>query len=59
MKLKDTIGTVISHNAHVSLNMKDKNEQWFSPSVYPGMVHAISKKWHKYKFYPITDVVDK
>ena len=29
MKLKDTIDTVISHNAHVSLDMKDKNEPWF------------------------------
>ena len=35
MKLKDTINTVISHNAHVSLDIKDKNEPWFSPSVYP------------------------
>ena len=59
MKLKDTINTVISHNAHVSFDMKDKNEPWFLPSVYPGMVHAISEKWHKYEFYPITDVVDK
>ena len=59
MKLKDTIGMVISHNTHVSLNMKDKNEPWFLPSVYPGIVHAISEEWHKYKFYPIIDVVDK
>ena len=59
MKLKDTIDTVISHNAHVSLDMKDKNEPWFLPSVYHGMVHAISEKWHKYEFYSITDVVDK
>ena len=59
MKLKDTIDTVVSHNAYVSLDMKDKNEPWFSPSVYPGMVHAISEKWHKYEFYPITDVIDK
>lgn len=59
MKLKDTIDMVISHNAHVSLGMKDKNEPWFLPSVYHGMMHAISEKWHKYEFYPITDVVDK
>ena len=59
MKLKDTIDTVISYNAHVSLDMKDKNEPWFSPSVCPGMMHAISEEWHKYEFYPITDVVDK
>lgn len=59
MKLKDTIDTVISHNTHVSLDMKDKNKSWFSPSVYPRMVHVISEKWHKYEFYPITDVVDK
>lgn len=59
MKLKDTIDMVISHNAHISLDMKDKNELQFSPSVYPGMVHAISEEWHKYEFYPITDVVDK
>ena len=59
MKLKDTIDTVISYNAHVSLDMKDKNEQWFSTSVCPGMVYAISEEWHKYEFYPITDVVDK
>ena len=39
--------------------MKDKNEPWFSPSVYPEMVHAISEEWHKYEFYPITDVVNK
>ena len=48
MKLKDTINTVISHNAHVSLDIKDKNEPWFSSSVYPRMVHAIFEKWHKY-----------
>ena len=42
MKLKNTIDTVISHNAHVSLDMKDKNELWFLPGVYPIMVHAIS-----------------
>lgn len=48
MKLKDTINTVISHNAHVSLDIKDKNEPWFSPSVYHRMVHAIFEKWHKY-----------
>ena len=48
MKLKDTINTVISHNAHVLLDIKDKNEPWFSPSVYPRMVHAIFEKWHKY-----------
>ena len=59
MKLKDTIDTVISHNAYVSLDMKDKNEPWFLPNIYPGMVHAISEKWHKYEFYPITDVVYK
>lgn len=59
MKLKDTINTVISHNAHVSLDMKDKNEPWFLPSVYPRIVHAISEKWHKYEFYPITDIIDK
>lgn len=59
MKLKDTINTVISHNAHVSLDIKDKNEPWFSSSVYPGMVHAIFEKWHKYEFYPITDIIDK
>ena len=59
MKLKDTIDTVISHNAYVSLDIKDKNEPWFLPSVYPRTVHAISEKWHKYEFYPITDVVDK
>lgn len=59
MKLKDTINTVISHNAHVSLDMKDKNKPWFLPSVYLGMVHAISKEWHKYKFCLIADVVDK
>ena len=41
------------------LDIKDKNEPWFSPSVYPGMVHAISEKWHKYEFYPITDIIDK
>ena len=41
MKLKDTINTVISYNAHVSLDMKDKNKTWFSPSIYPVMVHAI------------------
>lgn len=23
------------------------------------MIHAISEKWHKYEFYPITDIVDK
>ena len=44
MKLKDTIDMVISHNAHVSLDMKNKNELWFLPSVYPRMVHAISKE---------------
>ena len=44
MKLKDTIDTVISHNAHVLLDMKDKNEPWFSPSVYPGMMHTISEE---------------
>lgn len=59
MKLKDTINTVISHNAHVSLDMKDKNKPRFLPSVYPGMVHAISEKWNKYEFYPITDIIDK
>ena len=59
MKLKDTIDTVISYNAHVSLDMKNKNESQFSPSVYPGMVHVISEEWHKYEFYPITNVVDK
>ena len=59
MKLKDNINTVISHNAHVSLDIKDKNEPWFSPSVYPRMVHAIFEKWHKYEFYPITDIINK
>ena len=29
MKLKDTIDTVISYNAHVSLDKKKKNEPWF------------------------------
>ena len=44
MKLKNTIDTVISNNVHVLLDMKDKNEPWFSPSVYPEMVHTISEE---------------
>lgn len=59
MKLKDAIDTVISHNAYVSLDMKDKNEPWFSSIVYSGMAHAIPEEWLKYEFYPITDVVDE
>lgn len=59
MKLREAIDTVISHNAFVSLYMRDKNDPNYSNSVFSGMVHAISEKWHKYEFYPITDIVDK
>lgn len=58
MKLKEAIDTVISHNAFVSLNMRDKDDPHYSNSVYSGMAHAIPEEWLEYEFYPITDVVD-
>lgn len=58
MKLREAIDTVISHNAFVSLDMKDKNDPNYSNSVFSGMAHAIPEEWLEYEFYPITDVVD-
>ena len=58
MKLKDTINTVISHNAFASLDMRDKGDTHYSKCVYSGMAHAIPEEWLEYEFYPITDVVD-
>lgn len=58
MKLRDAIDNVISHNAFVSLDMRDKNDPNYSNSVFSGMVHEIPEEWLEYEFYPITDVVD-
>lgn len=58
MKLKDAIDTVISHNAFVSLDMRDNDDPNYSNSVFSGMAHEIPEKLLEYEFYPITDVVD-
>ena len=58
MKLREAIDTVISHNALVSLNMRNKNDPHYSNSVYSGMAHEIPEELLEYEFYPITDVVD-
>lgn len=58
MKLREAIDTVISHNAFVSLNMRDKDDTHYSISVYSGMAHEIPEELLEYEFYPITDVVD-
>lgn len=58
MKLRKAIDTVISHNALVSLDMRDNDDPHYSKCVYSGMAHAIPEEWLEYGFYPITDVVD-
>ena len=58
MKLRKAIDTVISHNAFVSLDMRDNDDPNYSKCVYSGMAHAIPEEWLEYGFYPITDVVD-
>lgn len=58
MKLKDAIDTVISHNAFVSLDMRDNDDSNYSNSVFSGMAHEIPEELLEYEFYPITDVVD-
>lgn len=58
MKLRKAIDTVISHNALVSLDMRDNDDPHYSKCVYSGMAHAIPEEWLEYEFYPITDVVD-
>lgn len=58
MKLKDAIDTVISHNALVSLDMRDNYDPHYSKCVYSGMAHKIPGELLEYEFYPITDVVD-
>lgn len=58
MKLRDAIDTVISHNAFVSLDMRDNDDPYYSKCVYSGMAHEIPEEWLEYEFYPITDVVD-
>ena len=58
MKLRKAIDTVISHNALVSLDMRDNDDPHYSKCVYSGMAHAIPEEWLEYGFYPITDVFD-
>ena len=58
MKLRKAIDTVISHNAFVSLDMRDNDDPNYSNSVFSGMVHEIPEELLEYEFYPITDVVD-
>lgn len=58
MKLREAIDTVISHNALVSLDMKDNYDPNYSNSVFSGMAHEIPEELLEYEFYPITDVVD-
>ena len=58
MKLRKAIDTVISHNALVSLDMRDNDDPNYSNSVFSGMAHEIPEELLKYEFYPITDVVD-
>ena len=58
MKLRKAIDTVISHNALVSLDMRDNDDPHYSKCVYSGMAHEIPEEWLEYGFYPITDVVD-
>lgn len=58
MKLRKAIDTVISHNAFVSLDMRDNDDPNYSNSVFSGMAHEIPEELLEYEFYPITDVVD-
>lgn len=58
MKLKDTIDTVISHNAIISIDIGDKNDQHHSKCIWTGMADLIPEKWLEYEFYPITNVPD-
>ena len=58
MKLRKAIDTVISHNALVSLDMRDNDDPNYSNSVYSGMAHEIPEELLEYEFYPITDVID-
>lgn len=58
MKLRKAIDTVISHNALVSLDMRDNNDPHYSKCVYSGTAFAIPEEWLEYEFYPMTDVFD-
>lgn len=58
MKLKDIISTVISHDAIVSIDIRNKDNQHHSKCIWTGMADLIPEKWLEYEFYPITNVSD-
>ena len=49
MKLRESIDTVISHNALVSLDMRDNDYPHYSKCVYSGMAHEISEELLEYE----------
>ena len=57
MKLKNAIGTAVSHNALVVLEETDPKDSNYSVSIYEGMAHKIPNELLEREMFPITDVV--